>query len=97
MEASEEKVINKILKGLWLDSGASFREGFFELSPNHFLRFAKSDLNLKTKRSTVNALSNAKRAIECQVDEILYVLGHYKAAKRKDGIFRKIEFLKSLI
>ncbi|MEW6035877.1 MAG: hypothetical protein AB1529_04650 [Candidatus Micrarchaeota archaeon] len=98
MELNEERVLNQTLKGLWLDTGGgNWSSPVFKISPYDFLRFAKSDLNLKTKRNTINALSNTKRAIGCQVDTLLYFLGHYKKAKKERWNFpTKISFLKNL-
>ena len=42
-----------------------------EIDASEFLSFAKQDLEEDSERGRVNALSNAKRAIECRVDEFL--------------------------
>jgi hypothetical protein len=48
----------------------------WDLSASSFLGFADADLTAGADaRCLVNALSNAKRALHCQVDSILYALG----------------------
>lgn len=47
----------------------------FDISPEEFLEFAIEDVEKPNKRGLVNALSNAKRAIDCQVDKILFCFG----------------------
>jgi hypothetical protein len=47
----------------------------FEISPKDFLGFSKTDFKLKDKRGNINALTNAKRAIDCQTDKIFSALG----------------------
>ncbi|ATO19661.1 hypothetical protein BS636_08345 [Acinetobacter sp. LoGeW2-3] len=46
-------------------------EQYFELSPEDYLKFAKQDLKSKDNRGHINALSNAKRAIDCLVENVL--------------------------
>jgi len=45
----------------------------FGIEPRHFLAFAEKDLLQSDTHGFVNALSNAKRAIDCQVDSIFRV------------------------
>lgn len=46
----------------------------FELNPCDFIRYAEQDLNNNDDRAIVNAISNAKRAIDCRTDMILKAL-----------------------
>ncbi len=46
-----------------------------DIAPEDFLAFAKRDIEGEDTQSFVNALSNAKRAIDCQVDRVLSCLG----------------------
>ncbi len=55
--------------------GSYYIENIFELMPKDFLRFAKMDFKLKDDRGIINSLTNAKRAIDCQVDEIFEKCG----------------------
>ena len=74
------KVIQKDLKIdfsstiLIKDSGVSVDDPF-ELNSKDFLRFAKTDIIEKDERGFVNSLTNAKRAIDCQVDTALSIFG----------------------
>jgi len=43
----------------------------YEISPKVFLRFAKIDFESGDLRGYVNAITNSKRAIDCQTDKIL--------------------------
>jgi hypothetical protein len=47
----------------------------FEMKPEDFITFAKADFFSTDAKGLVNALSNAKRAIDCQVDGFLVAIG----------------------
>lgn len=47
----------------------------FEITPKSFLNFSKQDFKAKDKRGNINALTNAKRAIDCQTDKVLSCFG----------------------
>ena len=47
----------------------------FEINPEDFLQFAKSDYREGTKKGLVNSLTNCKRAIDCGIDKILKTYG----------------------
>jgi hypothetical protein len=47
----------------------------FEIQASEFLKFAEFDLQQGTTQGLANALTNAKRAIDCQVDTILGCFG----------------------
>jgi hypothetical protein len=47
----------------------------FETNPEDFLEYAKQDIGDGGERSLINAISNAKRAIDCQTDRVLKCLG----------------------
>ncbi|UPA31753.1 hypothetical protein L0P85_06345 [Terrisporobacter glycolicus] len=57
----------------------------FELTPDDFLNFAKDEYKLLDKKGLVGALSNSKRAIDCQIDWIISYLGfeHLKFNENK--------------
>ncbi|KLU63341.1 hypothetical protein CEB3_c02650 [Peptococcaceae bacterium CEB3] len=66
----------------------------FDVKPEEFLEFAQRDLNDisgEDIHQLVNALSNAKRALECQMDSLLFAFGCYKIIK---GVPNKIDFLR---
>jgi hypothetical protein len=50
-------------------------EYLFEIQAFEFVKFAELDLYQGTTHGLVNALSNAKRAIDCQVDSVLGCFG----------------------
>lgn len=69
----------------------------FEISPRKFLAFAESDCRGKYSHQLVNALSNMKRAIECQLDTLLYALGLMHRSEKEGWSFRqKAEMLSYL-
>ncbi len=69
----------------------------FDLIPEDFISFAKEDLAEFTEKSLINALSNIKRAIDCQVESLLYLFGFYRKAKKNNWSFpQKTEFLMKL-
>lgn len=47
----------------------------FQVSPLEFINFAKEDLSEDTTRGLINALTNAKRAVDCQIDSIYQAVG----------------------
>lgn len=48
----------------------------FDITPDDFLRFAHQDFQNKDNRGIVNAITNAKRSIDCQVDKFLASIGY---------------------
>jgi hypothetical protein len=78
-------------------SGHYSLETPFEIKPNEFLKFAKEDLESQSLHKDINALSNAKRALDCQLDSLLYALGLYQNAQNENWNFpKKIEIVKEL-
>ena len=78
------KNLKELLKEIKIDltslalipsSGSGGPDSGLEIKPKTFLRFAKKDLNEGSQRGLINALSNAKRAIDCQIDEALIIFG----------------------
>ncbi|MCL6272304.1 hypothetical protein M3P05_20520 [Sansalvadorimonas sp. 2012CJ34-2] len=57
------------------DSGTRLSHNF-DINPSEFLSFSKSDIKDKSKKGLVNALSNAKRAIDSQIDKIFMSFGY---------------------
>ena len=47
----------------------------WDIHANEFLRFAKEDLVSDMHHRLVNALSNAKRAMDCQIESLLLAYG----------------------
>lgn len=57
------------------DGGNSIYVNNYDLKPIDFLRFSKLDLRESDDRGLINSLTNSKRAIDCQIDEVLKSLG----------------------
>jgi hypothetical protein len=57
-----------------IDGGTGYRTTS-ELRPEDFITFAKADFFKADTRGLINALSNAKRAIDCQADNFLATIG----------------------
>jgi len=65
-----------------------------ETMPSEFISFAEEDLDSFLNHKYINALSNAKRALDCQTDRLLKLLGYYKESQDKFwGFPKKIEVL----
>lgn len=47
----------------------------FSVTPEEFITFAKADIFSRDPRGYINALTNAKRAIDCQTDSLITSLG----------------------
>ncbi len=56
-------------------SGGGGGVEYFEIKPRDFIRFAKEDLKSNNDSGLINAITNAKRAIDCQIDTILQTFG----------------------
>jgi len=69
----------------------------FQITPNQFLKFAEYDLGSEYEHHLINALSNLKRAIDCQIDSLLIGLGLFKKSRDERWNFpQKIDFLDSM-
>lgn len=67
----------------------------FDTNAWEFLSYCRQDLNDESERGRTNALSNAKRAIECRADEILKLLNlKHIASKQRWGLPYKLQVLK---
>ncbi len=62
-------------KATKLLSGGSVLSYQFDLTPEDFLERAEDDYELGGSASLLNAITNAKRAIHCQIDQALKSLG----------------------
>ena len=69
----------------------------FQIKPRDFLKFAEYDLNHEYDHHLVNSLSNIKRAIDCQIDSILFGFGLFNESKKQRLSFpKKVSLLNSL-
>lgn len=73
-----------------LRSGGTPLECPFDVTPEDFLERAEDDFELGGTSAVLNALTNAKRAIDCQIDTVLAALG-IPAAKLSR--VKKLQFL----
>ncbi|WP_281947754.1 hypothetical protein [Vibrio parahaemolyticus] len=70
----------------------------FQLTPRDFVAFAEKDLEAESIGSyqLVNATSNLKRAVDCQLDMLLSFLGLDELYRQKRlGVDRKLGFFKA--
>lgn len=81
----------------WTSRGHLHIEHNFEIKPQDFLSYAEADLANDYSHRLINSLSNAKRALDCQVDILLIGFGYYEISKKKKwGFPKKIEIIKVL-
>lgn len=97
----EQEIIdffNKYISELDVDSdgGGWPQTPSFELLPRDFLDFAEKDLDTSNSvHSLINATSNLKRAVDCQLDYLLCTLNldtYYRSQRL--GVDRKLGLLK---
>lgn len=69
--------------------GNQFVDTEFETMPDEFISFAEEDLETSNGHKYINALSNAKRALDCQTDRLLKLLGFYKESQTNFGDFQE--------
>lgn len=69
----------------------------YDIDPWEFLSYTRQDLEEDSERGRINALSNAKRAIECRADEIL-TLSNLKSfsSRLRWGLPYKMQVLRTL-
>lgn len=68
----------------------------YDINPEEFLEFAESDIQTNDRRGLVNALSNSKRAIDCQVDKMLECFGINAKKWNLRNFPAKLDFLKDM-
>lgn len=63
-------------KKLYISTGDNFTfRNLTEISPEKYLSFARQDIKLGGERGAMNALFNAKRSIDCLIDNVLRNIG----------------------
>ncbi len=67
----------------------------YDISALEFLSFARQDMEEDSERGRINAIGNAKRAIECRADEIL-TLSNLKSFFSRAPLYLKIQALNKL-
>lgn len=69
----------------------------FELTPRQLFAFATQDFREKYNHHLVNALSNVKRAIECQLDSLLVAFSLFDRAAKEDwSLPKKVDLIERL-
>ena len=69
----------------------------FDVGAHDFFRYSKSDFRSRSLHGRVNALSNAKRAIDCQIDSLLFAFGLLGRSRRQHWNFpAKMKTLRDL-
>jgi len=67
----------------------------FDISPQDFIKYAEFDLASKYEHNIVNALSNSKRALDCQLDSLLFSFGYYQKSQKGFWSFpKKLDLIK---
>lgn len=61
----------------------------FDILPQDFIHYAQVDLASDNNHNIINALSNSKRAIDCQLDILLLSFGYYNKSQRDNWSFPK--------
>lgn len=56
--------------------GDSWLSHDYDIKPEDFLAFSEKDLKQGDQHGLINALTNAKRAVDCQTDNIISCLGY---------------------
>jgi len=86
------------LKHLVEDSGGleAISLPHFKLYPRDYIGFAELELQTRDNRSLINCIAHLKRAVDCQLDSFLHVLGLAKIFKKRNLKFdKKLEFLEA--
>ena len=91
------KHINEVLKSKDCRCYLTWQKvKLYDINALEFLSYTKEDFKEDNDRGRVNALTNAKRAVECRLDEILLLLNFGGFATRKAwNLPYKIEVLKT--
>jgi hypothetical protein len=63
----------------------------YQLTPYDYLEFAQSELDRDTTAARINCVSHIKRAVECELDTLLHLLG---AGSPKRNFPSKMEFVR---
>lgn len=67
----------------------------WDITPTEYIEFSQLDIGGTDKRSIINALSNAKRALECQLDSLMLTFGFGSVSDRWN-VPKKLEVLKDI-
>lgn len=69
----------------------------FDILPQDFISYAEVDLASSYEHNLINALSNSKRALDCQLDILLLSFGYYKKSQKDQWSFtKKVDLINKL-
>jgi hypothetical protein len=69
----------------------------FDISPQDFIKYSEIDLSNNYDHNIINALSNSKRALDCQLDTLLVAFGYYDLSQKESWSFpKKLELISDL-
>ena len=95
---SKEEFEKRLLSGPVLNYGSDWgnQQIVFDILPSDFLKYAEADISSeKNAGNLVNALSNTKRALDCQIELIICEHGLKNKQKKERWNFpKKIKFLR---
>jgi hypothetical protein len=88
------KIINELIKKNEIEPDGAlgnndFNPYIFQINSEDFINYAESDLVGNDDKNLVNALSNIKRAVDCQADLLLYRFGLLDKSKKEKWYFPK--------
>lgn len=68
----------------------------FDIMPNNYLEFAQNNLKNKSTQGCIDAMGNAKRAIDCQIDMLINTFGYnYKEFDNRNSYPEVKTFIKN--
>lgn len=88
----------RLLSDVIVNGGKSWdkRQTVFEIMPRDFLKHAEESLLTKEAGRFINVLTNTKRALDSQIELIIYENGYGDKMKKENWKFpKKISFLKN--
>jgi hypothetical protein len=68
--------------GVWFQAERDTISLPWDVKSSEYLRFAETDVQSNDRRGAVNALANAKRALECQIDSLIIAFEMANIASR---------------
>jgi hypothetical protein len=74
---------------VWTSTASDTLKTTFDISPQDFIKYAETDLTSDYEHNIINALSNSKRALDCQLDTLLLAFGFYKISQLEFWSFPK--------
>jgi hypothetical protein len=80
-----------------LNNESRYFDTAFKVMPRQYLSFAQQDIESGLEHRYINAITNIRRAVNCQVDRLIKLLLYYNISLRdKWSSQRKLQFLMSM-